>query len=203
MFCPNCGTQAIVGTKFCRNCGTDLDVVSAALTGKLVAPDQKYYPYPQNSKNSKDDQNNTKDPDKLLSNFISNSLLGLAFIVIAIFLTVTNTIGGSVWGFWLLIPGAGSLGSGISSYFKAKRIEQTRAEFKSLATASTAAPLYPNQPNPVLSPQPVEWENLYAPPPVVRNTGELNVPPASVTEGTTRHLQMNAEGETINLPNKK
>ena len=195
MFCPNCGTQAIAGTKFCRSCGTDLDVVSAALTGKLVAPNQR------RSRNSKGSEDNIKDPDKLWSNFITNSLIGLAFITIAIFLTVTGVMGGRVWGFWLLIPGAGSLGSGLSSYFKVKSLERKRAEFNSLATASDNSNLFPNHSNPALSPQSNDWNNMYTPP--AQNTGELAVPPTSVTEGTTRHLQMNTEGETVNLPNQK
>ena len=44
----------------------------------------------------------------------------------------------------------------------------------------------------------------YAPPPrgSIYDTGELNAPP-SITEGTTRHLEINKEGETMTLPQKK
>ncbi|WP_247965429.1 hypothetical protein, partial [Citrobacter freundii] len=41
----------------------------------------------------------------------------------------------------------------------------------------------------------------YAPP--SRVTGELVMPPSSVTENTTRHLEIDREGETINLPSQK
>lgn len=193
MFCPKCGTQAIAGTKFCRNCGSDLEVVSAALTGTLVAPSQKM------SKKG-NDWEHTNDPDKLWGSFITKSLTGLAFIVIALFLTFTGTIGGHVWGFWLLIPGAASLGAGISSYLKAKRIERTRTEFNSLATTRNVATMFPNQSNSTLPPPSTKFSDLYTPP--ARNTGELVMPPASVTENTTRHLEINSEGETINLPQK-
>ncbi|MEP6925313.1 MAG: zinc-ribbon domain-containing protein [Pyrinomonadaceae bacterium] len=200
MFCPKCGTKAIEGTKFCRSCGSDLEVVSAALTGKLVAPNRKDL----KKARKEDEWENTNDPDKLWSSFIRNSMVGLAFIAIALFLTFTNTIGGSVWGFWLLIPGAGSLGGGISSYLKIKRIERTRAEFQSLATMRNAAPMFPNQPNAALPPNSTNFADLYTPPP--RNTGELVMPPASVTEGTTRHLSHQTESPMAfsqNAPNEE
>lgn len=46
--------------------------------------------------------------------------------------------------------------------------------------------------------------NDYVAPPrgSIYDTGELNIPP-SVTEGTTRHLEVNKEGETMTLPQKK
>lgn len=191
MFCPKCGSQAIDGTKFCRSCGSDLEVVSAALTGNIALPDRK----------SRRDRRSdcAKDPDALLSSAITSSIGGTAFIVIAIFLTLTNTIGGSVWGFWLLIPGAYSLGSGIASYLKAKRVERQNAVRLNAMQNAAALPLQPQNSNASLPPQ--SLFGGYAPP--ARNTGELAVPPASVTENTTRHLQMNSEGETINLPQQK
>ena len=33
MFCPNCGRDAALETKFCAACGTNLEIVSRALTG--------------------------------------------------------------------------------------------------------------------------------------------------------------------------
>ena len=202
MFCPKCGTQAIDGTKFCRSCGADLETVSAALTGKLALPNRNSL-----KKSKKEDEceaQDTNDPDKLWTSFIRNTLVGLAFIAIAIYLTLSGTIGGNVWGFWLLIPGAGSIGGGISSYLKAKRIERTRAEFESFAAARNAAPMFPAQPNTALPPNNANFTNLYTPP--APNTGELVMPPASVTEGTTRHLSHETENPTAlfqNSPTKE
>ena len=200
MFCPKCGTQAIDGTKFCRSCGADLEVVSAALTGKLALTNQNSL-----KKSKKDDCENSNDPDRLWNSFIRNTMVGLAFIAIAIYLTVSGKMGGNVWGFWLLIPGAGSVAGGISSYLKIRRIERTRREFQSLAAAGrNDAPLFSAQSSFALPPNSRNFADLYQPP--APNTGELVMPPPSVTEGTTRHLTHETENPTAlfqNLPTKE
>jgi hypothetical protein len=191
MFCPKCAAQNAENVRFCRSCGIELEAVSAALTGKLSLKKNK----------GCNDEEMSNDPDKLWSSFISKTLTGLAFILIAIYLTISNTIGGSVWGFWLLIPGAASLASGISSYFKAERIEQRRAEIANFSAGNAAFPQSSTE-NAALPPRRTLFANDYAAP-AVRNTGELLTPPASITENTTTHLKINTEGETINLPNQK
>jgi hypothetical protein len=147
------------------------------------------------------DDIDSNDPDKLWNSFISKTLTGLAFILIAIYLTISGTIGGNVWGFWLLIPGAASLASGISSHYKWKRIEQRRAEIANFSAGNAAMP-QSSTVNSALPPRQSLFANDYTAP-AVRNTGELLTPPASVTETTTRHLNINTEGETFNLPNQK
>lgn len=192
MFCPKCGSQNAESVRFCRSCGLELETVSAALTGRLSLQKNN------GGKNCDDIESN--DPDKLWSSAIRKTLTGLAFILIAIYLTISGTIGGNVWGFWLLIPGAASLASGISSFMKAKRIEQRRAEIASFNVANPAFPQSSTS-NAALPPRQTLFANDYAPP--VRNTGELRTPPASVTETTTRHLNINTEGETFQLPDQK
>lgn len=198
MFCPKCGTQAIDGTKFCRGCGTDLEPVTAVLSGALTLSKSKKLRH----EDRREEYEKSNDPDRLQSIFITSSLTGLAFIAIALFLTFTNTIGGSVWGFWLLIPGAGSLGSGIASYFKAKRIERRNssagfAQNPFLPDAQTNQFL-PGTTARNLSPaRPALFDDFAA-----RNTGELVAPPTSVTEHTTRHLQTFDENESFKSPQK-
>ena len=94
----------------------------------------------------------------------------------------------------MLIPAFGSLGSGVAQYVQLKKSEGQNVSF--------AAPDNRNVFN--ASPQ-----NASLPPPHTEyvapdsryKTGEL-VPP-SVVENTTRHLEMNSEGETMTLPKNK
>ncbi len=185
MFCPKCAAQNAENVRFCRSCGIELEAVSAALSGKLSLRNR--------DRNDKDE--NSNDPDKLWNSFISNSLIGLAFVVIAIVLTITNAAGGRVWGFWMLIPGAACLGTGISSYFKAKRIERRNALRLGTHPANAALPSQSQATS--LPPRQTLFANEYVPP--GRNTGELITPP-SVTESTTRHLSHETEDKTRTLP---
>lgn len=174
----------------------DLTAVSAVLNGELSLSKKSK----KSCKNDgKEDYEKTDDPDKLWSLFVTSGLTGVAFIAIALFLTLTNTYGGGVWGFWLLIPGAGSLGSGIASYLKAKRIERRREQQIAFAAAN-AANFPPQYNRSALPPQQTVDTDFYQS--SARNTGELVESPASITEHTTRHLQQTSESETLNLPRK-
>ena len=71
-----------------------------------------------------------------------------------------------------------------------------------------AAFLTPNSPNVINSaPQnnalpPTNTDYVAPPKQSIYDTGELHERPGSVTENTTRHLQMDSEGETMTLPKK-
>lgn len=39
MYCPTCSTQALEGAKFCKTCGMNLNVVTQALSGEVIATD--------------------------------------------------------------------------------------------------------------------------------------------------------------------
>ena len=181
MFCPKCGTENPDTGKFCRNCGVDLHTVSAALQGRATA-----VPY-------------VVDPRKRGVSWdiaITKITTGLAFLLVSLILGFTGKFGAAEWWFWLLIPAFGSLGSGISQVVQLKRIEKIENGFspqdqqKIAASQNETNLLEQNQTNFIESPK----KTIY-------DTDELVVPP-SVTENTTRHLQMNAEGETMTLPKK-
>lgn len=65
---------------------------------------------------------------------------------------------GAGWWFWMLIPAFGMMGTGVAQYIRIREQQ--------------------NRPRPMPT----------LPPPTVRATDQLMSPPASVTEGTTRHL---------------
>jgi hypothetical protein len=173
MFCPKCGIQNPETGKFCRSCGTDLGNVSVALSGKL--------PVAQNLVDR-------KGKPISLESAITKFFMGIAFLLIAIVLAVTGK--GTGWWFWMLIPSLMFLGSGIAHYIQLKSVGSSGARFAPADQDSISAPasqgaLPPTQTN-YVSP-----ESRY-------KTGDL-VPP-SVTDGTTKHLEMNSEGETMTLP---
>jgi hypothetical protein len=125
---------------------------------------------------------------------VRNIILGVGFLIVSLTLLLTGVAGGRNWWWAMLFPAFGLLSRGISEYLKSKRMETAATGFsapsqQSLNQPQTNATLPPIQTNYVG----VEAESRY-------KTGDL-VPP-SVTEGTTRHLEMNSEGETMTLPKK-
>jgi len=95
--------------------------------------------------------------------------LGFVFVTIALAFSITGT----GWWYWMLIPAFSCIGNGVSMLLKARDLQGAPKQ----VYGSGAAPL---------GPQP-QYSNL---PP--RDTGELYQPPPSVTEGTTRHLGVEA-----------
>ncbi len=176
MYCPKCGTQNPETGKFCRSCGTDLGNVSSALAAKPHAPLLDKNGKPVNWEGS-----------------VTKFATGVAFLAIAIVLGVTGMAGGRVWWFWMLIPAFTMMGSGIAQYVQLKKLEQGRPPVYVPQDQPGALPVAANT---ALSPQQSEFglpESRY-------KTGDL-VPP-SVTDNTTRHLEMDSEGKTMTLPKK-
>ncbi|HEY0429961.1 MAG TPA: zinc-ribbon domain-containing protein [Pyrinomonadaceae bacterium] len=188
MFCPKCGTQNPETGKFCRKCGTDLATVSDALSGKtsgtahhfgMISPVQ-----PMILMNRKGKPVNWESA-------IGKLFMGLAFLTVAIVLGVTGR--GNGWWFWMLMPAFGMLGSGVAQYMQLKTGGNRQA---STLPSQPAQNVISQSQNAALPPNRTE----YVDPESRYKTGDL-VPP-SVTDNTTRHLEMNSEGETMTLPKK-
>ena len=193
MFCPKCGGQNPEEGKFCRSCGTDLGNVSDALSGKSGGSSSGFgMMEPMQFGNSKDTKNRKTDPNEIYGDAVKNIISGIGFIIVSMALLFTNVANGSRWWWAMLFPAFTFLAKGISDYLKSKKMEQTRFAF------SAQTPNALNQPHVNASLPPTQTEFVSSDPRY--KTGDL-VPP-SVTEGTTRHLELDSEGQTMALPKK-
>jgi hypothetical protein len=177
MFCPKCGQSNPETGKFCRNCGTDLGNVSSALTG-----------VPQSKGMGLCDR---KGRPLTWEGPIRQIAMGVAFMVVAFILGISGM--GRGWWFWMLIPAFMMLGSGVAKIVQlqqAKRANETRL-------AQPNEPAFAPPPAQAGLPSPAQ---NFTRPETRYKTGDL-VPP-SVTDGTTRHLELDSEGQTMTLPKK-
>jgi len=175
MFCPKCGIQNPETGKFCRSCGTDLKNVSDVLSGKVKI-----------ARTCTD----RKGRPITLESAITKFFMGVAFLAISIVLGVSGR--GTGWWFWMMIPALMFIGSGIAQYIQLKNARQSDVAFAPDAQNSiSGAP-----PHAALPPQ----QTTFISPESRYKTGDL-VPP-SVTDTTTKHLEVNSEGETMTLPER-
>lgn len=189
MFCPKCGTQNPETGKFCRSCGTDLGNISTALSGGLKQQPNFYV--------DKKGRVKSNDPSDIFSSGIRDTIVGIGFIIAAIALFVTNIWGGHAWWWAMLFPAFGSLAKGISEIVRYGMVKGNKDAMNQLPNSS---PNVLPQPPANSSLPPLQTEYV-KPQKSIYDTGELSIQP-SVTEDTTRHLEINKEGETMTLPKK-
>jgi len=161
MFCPKCATQNVDGASFCRGCGANISLVSQALTGQMTQP-----PAEQQVDEGGGFCGTRKRgrKDVTLDQAFKNAFMGIAFVLIAIALSLSRA--GQGWWFWMLLPAFSLMGTGLAQYIRLKESQKQ---------ASLVAP---------------PMQRTFAEP--ARNHDELRAPVASVTEGTTRHLGVEA-----------
>lgn len=177
MFCPKCGVKNPDNGKFCRSCGTDLKPVSEALSGRPTSSGTFQCV-------------NSKGKPITWESAFGKLFTGLAFVGVTI--ALANSQMGRGWWFWMLIPALTMIGAGIAQVVQIKSserrvtglgnfnrtIELDQPEVQSLPSARTEY-VAPSK------------DSKY-------KTGDLV--PSSVTDSTTRHLEMDSEGETMTLP---
>jgi len=176
MFCPKCGIQNPESGKFCRSCGTDLGNVSDVLSGKLQIDRTGC-------------GTNRRGRPITLETALTKLFMGIAFVLVSVALAFSGKGGG--WWFYMLIPALMFIGSGIAQFIQV-RSAQRNGGFASMNQNSLPGTI-PNAALPPTRTNFVSPESRY-------ETGDL-VPP-SVTDSTTRHLEVNAEGETMTLPKR-
>lgn len=184
MFCPKCGTQNPDTGKFCRSCGTGLENVSEALSGGLPKAPQTYIDHKGRVRSN--------NPVEIWSGAIRSIMMGVGFFAISMALFFTGVAGGRAWWWAMLFPAVSFLASGISQYVKARKLEQN-------AAVAIQPQIEGNRASSALPPPQADFHKK----PSIYDTGDLVERPPSVTEGTTRHLQIDNEGETMTLPKQR
>ena len=101
--------------------------------------------------------------------------MGIAFLIIAIVLSRTI---GQGWWFWMLLPAFSLMGTGLAQYIRVKE----SAKRASLISPPMNSSAFPDRP---------------------RHPEELRAPVASVTEGTTRHLGVEAPTRHLDATERK
>ena len=120
-----------------------------------------------------------KKPPSLESG-ITNIFMGIGFVFVA-FAALFFAPAGRLWWFWMLIPAFAMFGGGVAELMRLKFGQQ-------LAPIDNSTAAVP----PVQRPAEI---------PPVRNTSEIQQPPPSVTEGTTRHLDAESSRRYFDSPN--
>lgn len=188
MFCPKCGTQNPETGKFCRSCGVDLGNVAAVMSGSLPAnfTDPAVAEIHNQAKRR-------SDPNEVYADAIKSIISGLGFLIVAIALLTTGVAGGRAWWWAMLFPAFTFLAKGISEYMKYGKMDKSRTSF------AKQFPVELNQPH-INTGLPSSRTEYVSPSESNYKTGDL-VPP-SVTDSTTKHLEIDSEGQTMTLPKK-
>ncbi|HKU77908.1 MAG TPA: zinc ribbon domain-containing protein [Pyrinomonadaceae bacterium] len=109
-----------------------------------------------------------------LDQAFKNIFMGIGFLLVAI--ALSRTIGQAFW-FWFLLPAFSMMGTGIAQYIRVREREKRS----------------------LMEPPPARQS--FAQPP--RAPEELRAPVASVTEGTTRHLGVEAPTRQFDANERK
>jgi hypothetical protein len=176
MFCPKCASQNLDGASFCRVCGTNISMVPQALSGEMQTSDAA------ESDASCMTRARRRGREPGVDSAFRNAFMGIGFLFVAIALSFSI---GRGWWFWMLIPAFSMMGTGVAQFIRYKEQEKKAMRGQ-------------QQSQPVLQPPGFNARVTAFTP--RRNTGELVPPPPSVTEGTTRHLGVEAPTRHLDSP---
>lgn len=199
MFCPKCGTKNPDDGKFCRSCGTDLVGVGEVLSGKLAAKSGDWdwgdFGFGDSGSDAgaahiHHEARRRSDPAEVYGDSIKSIISGIGFLVVSMALLFTGVAGGRAWWWAMLFPAFTFLAKGISDLLKSRKMENSRPP-PPPAVGNTFG-----QPSPTHA-LPSTQADYISPDPRYK-TGDL-VPP-SVTDSTTKLLEIDRENETRALP---
>jgi hypothetical protein len=167
MYCPKCGTQNADDASFCRGCGANVSLVPQALAGHMPAPVAPGAHGP--TANHAGNRHRRVDPPNL-TYAIVKSFVGIAFLLVALAVKDAVQIAGHIWWFWMLIPAAASLGSGVAEF---ARLYQQRTPQQFPAGNAYVPPAVSQPPRAAELPPRHAVPDSYAPTSVTENTTKL------------------------------
>ena len=170
MYCPKCGVNNLEDAKFCRSCGADIHLVPQALSGHL--PEGVFgvdEVEELEEKGRKERKYKFKKPPTLEKG-LENVFCGIAFMIIFM-LGLFYFKGAFMIWVWFIIPALTCVGEGIGQIIRSRSVQPALPPPVVLRSASALSP----PPARELTPA---------------DTSEIKVPPASVTESTTRNLSV-------------
>jgi hypothetical protein len=165
MFCPRCATQNTDGARFCRSCGANISLVPMAVDGQLTDQIEPI----ETGRRLRNRREKDHPPNSATA--IKQFFTGLGFIFVAMALAFR----GQDWWFWMLIPAFSLIGGSVAMFVKSRVYENQQIP------PAQQTPSIPHTSQPKVMPL------------TPRDTGELYSQPPSVTEGTTRHLGVEAQ----------
>ena len=190
MFCPKCGTENPDTGKFCRSCGVDLGIVNVAMSGGLTKLADSGCGTGDPIKNAI----RRNDPAEVSADGVRAIVSGVGFLIVAIVLLATGVAGGKAWWWAMLFPAFTFFAKGFSDVVKSRKMEKARGFVAPMADPAISGGSFQN------SHLPPAQQQFVSPAESRYKTGDL-VPP-SVVEDTTRHLQVDQDGQTMALPKK-
>ena len=172
MYCPKCGTQNMDDASFCRGCGANVSLVPQALAGHPPAPvavgEEGRSAGHRRDRHKRDEHKRVEPPN--LTYAIVKTFIGIAFVLVALSVQDVIQIAGHIWWFWLLIPAAGSLGSGVAEFV---RLYQQRPAGQLPAANAYAPPAVSQSPRAAELPPQRVTTDFYTPSSVTENTTKL------------------------------
>lgn len=192
MYCPKCGSKNPDSGKYCRKCGTGLP--------KEFADEDRF-----EFEGSSDDalatgsSGRNQKPQKAAgtrASWESAIVLfasGIGFLIVSIVLAFQPM--GFGWWFWMLIPGFGGIGGGIGQYVALRKQERENVRLPEGDTGRQVT----GKDRGALPPT----ETVFAEDEFRMPEGDRELAPHSVTEGTTRNLELDLENDTAKLPDKE